>query len=158
ADGVLTVEGSLVRTADNYVPGRSLEFVATFGSERFQHVGFGDIADSGSNKTYNQPPWAMFSTGTGGTTIQARVANGVTTSAVDVCATCQNSPHLYRIDWLADRVDFFIDGTLVQSTAVVVSVNMRPAISDFNPNPSVAALAVDWIRMTPYAATCTYDS
>src|SRR5262245_51919887 len=150
AGGAVTVEGAVVRTDANYGPGRSLEFVATFGNEPFQHVGFGDIADSGSNKTYNGPPWAMFSTGSAGTLIQARVNNGQPGGAVDVdvCTTCQDAPHRYRIDWLPGQVDFYIDGALAQSVAQTISVNMRPAISDFNDNLSVAAPLIYGFRLT----------
>src|SRR5262249_33540034 len=160
AGGAVTGEGAVVRTDANSGPGRSLEFVATFGNEPFQHVGFGDIADSGSNKTYNGPPWAMFSTGSAGTLIQARVNNGQPGGAVDVDVrtTCQDAPHRYRIDWPPGQVDLYIDGALAQSVAQTISVNMRPAISDFNANPSVAALVIDWIRMTPYTSPCTYTS
>jgi hypothetical protein len=63
--GVLTVDGALIGTNAYYLPGHSLEFVATFGANTSQHVGFGT--------DLNAEPWAIFSTGyPGGTTLRAR--------------------------------------------------------------------------------------
>ncbi len=42
--GLLTVNGARATTNAAYGPGRSLEFIATFGAAAFQHVGF--VADS----------------------------------------------------------------------------------------------------------------
>ena len=54
--GIVSVEQSLVGTNAVYGPDRAVEFVATFASgEDNQHVGFGT--------TFNNTPWAMFSTG-----------------------------------------------------------------------------------------------
>ena len=40
SNGILSVDGASVSTDTAYGPGRSLEFVATFGAASFQHVGF----------------------------------------------------------------------------------------------------------------------
>ena len=65
-------DGALFQTDALYGSGRSLEFTATFGATSFQHVGF-----AGGPETYNGPPWAMFSTGSGGAGLLARTTDGV---------------------------------------------------------------------------------
>ena len=57
AGGTLTVDGARANTTALYDPGRSLDFAATFTADPFQHVGFG--------VAFENPPWAMFSTGGG---------------------------------------------------------------------------------------------
>src|SRR5262249_55975873 len=66
--GVAAVNGARLGTTATYTSGRSLEFVATFATESFQHIGFGI--------DYNAGPWAMFSTGADGTTLKARTNDG----------------------------------------------------------------------------------
>ena len=51
-------QGALHVVTALFEPGRSLEFVATFGGATFQHAGFGE--------TFEAAPWAMFSTSSGG--------------------------------------------------------------------------------------------
>ena len=54
--GSLVVDGArAVTDLPGFGPGRSLEFVATFGAAQFQHVGL--VSDFDSN-----PPWILFST------------------------------------------------------------------------------------------------
>ena len=52
--GRLTVDGAFARTTALFTPGRSLEFVATFTGDAFQHAGFAD--------DFSSDLWAMFST------------------------------------------------------------------------------------------------
>jgi hypothetical protein len=118
--GVVTVDAAVARTDANYGPGRSLEFVATFGTHAFQHAGFGNVDDAASNQMFANPPWAIFTTKDDGAQVRARVANGGPLVDVDVgfaCAngTCLGEPHRYRIDWTASEIDFFIDGVAVHS-------------------------------------------
>ena len=139
-----------------YAPGRSLEFVATFAAQTFQHVGFGGGDQTGGNEVFNGPPWAMFSTANQTSNVLARVHNGSTSSDIAV-AVIDANPHRYRIDWSAAQVDFWVDGSLVHTdTASPISANMRPATSDYD--PALPALTVDWMRMTPYGSPCDYDS
>ena len=71
-NGRLFVDGSRVGTCEvdsgggcieqwTQMPGHRLEFVATFSGDAFQHAGLGQTAEGA--------PWAIFSTGTGGTLI-----------------------------------------------------------------------------------------
>jgi len=157
AGGNLVVDGVRFNTEPEagYGPGRSLEFVATFAAAAFQHIGFGAGSDLAPNEEFNTSPWAMFSTGTSGTSLQARVWSGTNTD-VSLGASYLGSPHRYRIVWNASSVDFYIDGTLVHSEPQAVPGPMRPGISDFAVGG--ATLAVDWIRMTPYAASGSFTS
>ncbi|HXH27801.1 MAG TPA: hypothetical protein VNL37_02080, partial [Candidatus Polarisedimenticolia bacterium] len=160
--GQLTVDASAARSDANYGPGRSLEFVATFGAQAFEHVGFGNIGDAPPSQTFNSAPWAMFSTFTDGAQVRARVWNGGAYVDIPVgfaCAngTCLGAPHLFRIDWSATGIDFYIDSTLVHSeTGQLITANMRPAASDYTPGG--AAMTVDWMRVTPYSASGSFES
>ena len=66
-----TVDGARLGTTATYTGGRSLEFVATFGTAGFQHVGFGVTLDAA--------PWAIFSTRDGGA-LYARTNTGATST------------------------------------------------------------------------------
>src|SRR5262249_38289991 len=54
AGGQLTVDGALAGTSALFGRGRSLEFVATFTGDAFQHAGLGTDLSAA--------PWAIFST------------------------------------------------------------------------------------------------
>ena len=137
--------------APAFGPGRSIEFVATFGAATFQTVGFGDTLAAATEQ------WVQFGTANSSTTLFARTSTG-NNNPVDVSlgTTWIGSPHRYRIDWTASQVVFSIDGTVVNTANVAVTGNLRPVVSDFTVGgPSVS---VDWLRMTPYAATGTFTS
>ena len=51
---------------------------------------------------------------------------------------------------------YTVDGTVVATHALAIDAPMRPLVSDFTPNDG--ALTVDWIRMSPYAASATFLS
>src|SRR5262245_62761431 len=53
-NGTLVVDGALTGTNALYGPGLSLEFVATFTGDPWQHIGFGFV--------YNAATWILFST------------------------------------------------------------------------------------------------
>jgi hypothetical protein len=145
--GLLTVDGALAGTNTYYSPGHSLEFVATFGANTSQHVGFGT--------DLNAAPWAIFSTGyPGGTTLLARTYNGSTSTNTNLGAYL-GAPHRYRIDWTASNVVYYIDGVQVASHAIAIAANMRPVASD---QPSGLTLSVDWLRLSPYAVTGVFVS
>jgi hypothetical protein len=65
--------------------------------------------------------------------------------------------HKYRIEWKTDgSFEYFVDDVSVRIEPIVIATGMRPAISDFNVNaPGITA---DWIRMTPYATTGSFES
>ena len=150
--GSLAVDGAYARNDTLFGPGRSLEFVATFKAEAFQHVGFG-----GSDPTFNDAPIVMFSTRQGTTTLYTSTFLGTYADAeIPNGSSLIGSPHRYRIDWKTDGFDFYVDGALVSSRTSTVSGSMRMAASDYNLGNT--SLTVDWMRVTPYVSPCTFES
>jgi hypothetical protein len=152
--GGVAIDSARINPSDPaaYGFGRSLEFVATFRAEALQHAGFG----GGTHATiYTVDTWAMFSTLEQTSDLYTRVNNG-STSINTAVAVIDGLPHRYRIDWGQNQVDFYIDGVLKRSDAITISATMRPALSDFTNNG--VRLTVDWLRMTPYASPCTFES
>ncbi|MCB9113237.1 MAG: DUF4082 domain-containing protein, partial [Anaerolineales bacterium] len=150
--GQVSLDGVSIRNDTLLNAGTSLEFAATFTNQSFQHVGFG-----GGDPTFNGPPWAMFSTGSDGAQLYARVHTG--SGGDDVTplgASYIGSSHTYRIDWNAASVDFYIDGTLAVSRPIAVPGQMRVAASDYT--AASPALVVDWMHVSPYGSPCTFTS
>ncbi|MBU1675704.1 fibronectin type III domain-containing protein, partial [bacterium] len=154
AGGLLTLDGARAHpdavfaypTGDEV---RSLEFVATFGAAINQHAGFG--------LTLQEYPYAIFSTYGDGATLRAHtrldVATGLITS---LGAGYLGAPHLYRIEWRAAAVDYFIDGTPVIHHDLSPAQDLHPVAFDrYLGGPT---LAVDWMRMSPYATDGEFTS
>jgi hypothetical protein len=144
--GWLTVDGALARTDTYYAPGQPLDVVATFQAAPHQHIGFGGGGDT-APQTFNTAPWAIFSTGSDGTSLQARTWDGVSTTDQPIAGSWLGSAHAYRIEWTASGVQFFIDGSPVASHPVSITSPMRIAISDFTAGGAV--LAVDRVGTEP---------
>ena len=145
--GRLTTDGARVSADVAYPAGRSLEFVATFQPSAWQHVGFG--------VTFDETPWIMFSTYTGGA-LYARTNDGTQTTDTPLPGNWLGSPHRYRIDWTATNVIYSIDGAEVANHAMAIPTALRPIVSDFTVGGDT--LSVDWIRMSPYTASGTFLS
>ena len=149
--GALHVDGTRVRTSATYGIGSSVEFVATFGSAPFQHLGFGT--------DFDVQPWAFFSTNNTNTTLYARTktTSGTTdTPLVPVGGPLLGVPHRYRIEWGASDVRFFIDGQLVQTHAAAISTPMQAAASDFN--TGAPSLSVDSWSVVNRGTSGTFTS
>jgi hypothetical protein len=145
--GTITVDGALVGTSGTYAVGRSLDFVATFTTEAFQHVGFGvDLATG---------PWAIFSTANGGA-LYARSNPGSGSQDTVIPGNWLGTPHHYRVDWTATSVVYWIDGMQVVTHAVAISTAMRPLISDLLVGGQ--KLVVDWMHLSPYSTPATFTS
>ena len=132
-------------------PGATVEFAATFGADPFQHVGFAtDLIAA---------PFAIFSTGnqTLPAGLYARSASpdgtSVDTPITGVSATV---PHVYRIEWKPTEIVYYIDGQEVARHPVAITANMRPIASDSTLGG--AKLSVDWLHLSPYAASATFLS
>jgi hypothetical protein len=143
----LTVDGARAGTDALYGPGRSLEYVATFNAAPNQHIGFGI--------TYNDTPYAIFSTA-GGSSLQARTHTGVAETNTTIPGGWLAARHRYRIEWNTSSVVFSIDGAQVASHPVSVGGTLRPLASDYGVGGG--ALTVDWLRMSPYPASGTFVS
>ena len=152
AAGQLTVDGVAVVSNAHYSPGSALDFEATFpAATPFVHVGF-----AGSNTPFNAAPWALFSTGFAGTSLQARVWLGGDFLDYTIPGSYLGIPHHYRIEWMPTAINFLIDGVLVHSEPAVISDTMTVGASDYNTggtNPTV-----DWLWVSPYASPCVFTS
>ena len=157
-DGSVAVDGARLTSTNTtgYTTGRVLEFVATFGAAAYQNAGFGagdnSLGTSGMFATGDQP-WAMFGTAGSTTTLYSRLNPG---GDVSLGTSYIGSRHLFRIEWRADSLIFLIDGASLDRRAANLSTAMRPGISDYAVGSP--ALSVDWLRMTPYAASGTFLS
>jgi hypothetical protein len=147
--GSVTVDGARANGADLYGPDRALEFVARFGGEAFQHVGFG--------AAFEDAPWAMFSTGGGALSVGLYARTwGASQQNTAIAGVDPTIPHRYRIEWTATGVDYWVDGAKVVSHPGAVTGEMRPIASDFNVGGGT--VSVDWLRMTPFAGAGTFTS
>ena len=147
--GLLTLDGTLAGTSTLYAlgQGRSLEFMADFSGDAAQHVGLGvDL---------NSAPWAIFSTASGGA-LYARTSNGTSSTDTLIPGNWLGAMHDYRIDWTPTGVTYWIDGTQVATHAIAITANMRPLADDNNVGGGT--VSVDWMRLTPYAASGSYTS
>ena len=148
SSGLLHVDGGFARTTATYGSGRSLDFVANFSGQAAEHVGFGVDLN-------NDPNWAIFSVMNDGS-FNART-NGPATTDTPLPSNLLGSPHLYRIEWGATEVRFYVDGALVATQAANFgSTQMRPIASDFTAGGG--EVSVDWMRMSPYPASSTFLS
>ena len=146
--GSLTVDGAVAGTEVAYGSGHTLEFVATFTADSFQHGGF--VSDFAFNV-----PFAIFSTSGTTDTLFARTYAGSTSDTL-VPGNWLGTPHRYRIEWTPAAVTYFIDGIQVASHAIAIGTSMRPLFSDLHTD--TRGLSVDWLQMIPYAPSCTFTS
>jgi hypothetical protein len=147
--GALTVNGSRAGTSSTYSRGRSVEFVATFSGAANQWAGFG--------VDFSTTQWAAFGTNAGGGAIYARSRSGSSATDTTITGVTLGVPHRFRIDWNATSVVYSVDGVVrATHTTSISSSSLRLLISDSA--TTGGAVAVDWMRMTPYAASGTYTS
>src|SRR5205085_5756476 len=118
---------------------RALEFAAAFTGDPYQHVGFGtDFSGSG--------PWAMISTGTGGG-LYARTSIGFASVDTPLPASLLGGSHVFRIEWLTDEVNYYVDGSSdpVVTHTISPTAPLRPLVSDYQSGRG--RLTLDWVRM-----------
>jgi hypothetical protein len=153
ADGALVLDGARAGSEALYGPGHSLEAMATFEAARFQHLGFGTtymVVDG---------PWAIISTGPDGDGLYARTYVGTgtwDTQSTPIPGSYFGEPHRYRVDWGESSITYYVDGVQVASHDVAIATPMRPLPADSDVGG--ATLSVDWLRMSPYAASGTFLS
>ncbi len=145
--GRLQVDGASAFPTGTFTAGRSVEFMATFTSDPYQHVGFGVDLNSG--------PWAIFSTGSGGGLI-VRTNNGTSEQTTAISGNFLGVPHLYRIDWNSSNIVYSVDGAVVATHAATITTAMRPIISDYFTGGNT--LQVDWLRLGPFAVSGSFLS
>ncbi len=144
--GRVAVQGALLGTDTSYNPG-TVEFAASFSGHPFQSVGIGT--------DFNNPPWAFFTTGSGGA-FYARTNNGSASAETVLPTALLSGTHRFRIDWTASGVAYWVDGALVASHAVSLSPPLRLLISDFVVDGG--SVAVNWIRVGPYPTSSIFTS
>ena len=150
AGGQLTVNGWWARADLLGAAPRAVEFVATFSGDTFQNAGLGQTLAFGSET------WAMFGTaGTAGV-LNARINAAGTIIDTPLAGGLLGAPHRYRIEWGASSVRFLVDGALVHTHTGTLSGTLRPIASDFGAGGG--ALAIDWMRMSPYPAAGSFTS
>jgi hypothetical protein len=154
-DDRLHLRGGFLTTTATFAPGRSLEFIATFGAAAFQRAGFGA-------ETPNT--WAMFGTNAPQTSGQAiRVIAKTNLGGVSVDTPIGHFPnyyvgeqHVYRIDWEPGGVDFFVDGEMVAtgaSPAGPLTVGGYEVTGRGGPE-----LSIDRMYLSPYASPGIFTS
>jgi hypothetical protein len=149
SSGRLHLDGTYARTVASYGSGRSLEFVANFGGQSFEHAGLGVDLN-------NSPNWAIFSVRSSGSLSARTNVNGGETET-QLSGALIGSPHRYRVDWGAADVRYFVDGTLVATHAADFgATQMRPIASDFSAGSP--ELSLDWVHLSPYAGQGTFQS
>ncbi len=154
ASNQLTLDGARAGSVAVFGPGHSVEAVATFNAVRYQHIGFGVTFMTTSGEA-----WAIISTGAGGDGLYARTWTGTgayDTQSTPIPGSYFGAPHAYRVDWLADRIDYYIDGELVASHALALTIPMRPLFADSDVGGQT--LVVDRMYMGPYAASGQFTS
>ena len=149
-DGVLQADGARVFADLAHEPGRSLEFVATFGAAPSQSAGFGDITGPGAR-------WTMFTTLATSTDLFASTNVGLGVSVETLIpGSFLGAPHTYRIEWNLASVDFFVDGAPVATHSASPAASMPPFASDEQLDEQ--SIALDWLRIGPYPGTGSFES
>jgi hypothetical protein len=128
-----------------FTPGRSLEFVATFGADDYQSIGYVGYP------TWNTY-WAFFGTSGSTSQVYASISGGVNVPVGNLVG----APHRYRIDWEGNTFTFFVDGAQVYQHTVGYQFTLRPGLIDDTVDGRPAR--IDWMRLSPYASPCTFTS
>ncbi len=150
AGGKVTVNGTRVGTSGTFSLGRWLEASGTFtSSSPDENIGFATTLASGT-------PWAVFGTKADGNLYARTQSSGSSVSETNLGTTYLNAAHVFRVEWNLTTVVYKIDGVQVASHSRILLTSMRPIISELATGG--ASLAVNWLRMGPYAASGTFTS
>jgi hypothetical protein len=156
--GLLTLSGAYAGYTGTlaeagYPPSQTLEFSATFGSGApydHEHIGLAGTTD------LNQYPWAIFTTNVGDGLYASTLHEPEGISTTLISGTYIGSGHRYRIQWTPTSVIYSIDGqAVVTHTSPLIPENMWPVASSGVPGNN---LVLDWLRMSPYATSCAFQS
>jgi Glycosyl hydrolases family 16 len=148
--GELLVNGALVEIQEARPAGQVLQFRGSFSGAAFQHVGFGT--------TFNEGPWAMFSTNAGGTALWARTATSPTATSVnfEVPGVDATAVHTYRIEWDTTQVRYYVDEALVHTEPATIATPMRALVSDFE--TGAGSVTLQWVDRSLYPASSAFES
>ena len=145
--GALHVDGASAGTDATFAPGHSLEFDATFGAAPFQHAGFADNFNERLGDR-SAPRTAPTCSSPGPTTARPD-------RHPDPGRSLLGSEHRYRIEWDTSEVRFYVDGNLVATHTIT---SRRRCVRRQRLQLRRRRLAVDWMRMSPYPASGSFDS
>lgn len=146
SNGLLHLDGAMIQTGSLYSNGTVLEFRARFLSTAYQHIGLATDLNKG--------PWLIFSTKDGsGLFARSSVGN---ISETSLGPQWLGSYHTFRIEFQANSVAYYIDGTLVAQHAISAAVYLRVVASDYATDNN--GVDIDWLRVGPYASSGTYIS
>ena len=140
-DGALQADGARVAADLAYEPGRSLEFVATFGADPSQSAGFGDFSapegpvDDVQHAGHEHGP------------LRPHERRNRASLDTLIPGSFLGAPHRYRIDWNLASVDFFVDGALVAVHPASPASSMPPFAADEQLGGE--SIALDWLRISP---------
>jgi hypothetical protein len=162
--GMLKVDGERVNDKRFYDPGQTLEFRANFSpTAPAEHVGFGNTLEAG--------PWAIISTGGGGTGIDLQVSTqpvlgaSETSAMVDAIPFVDKTiPHTYRIEWSATEVRYYVDDVLRVTHNLAAQMpplpsftgQLRPIVSDAVADG--AQVSIDSLGMSLFPNSGAFES
>ena len=148
-DGQISLNCTLLASSVAYDSGHSLEFEATYiTGNTNQGAGFWRFPAS---------PWRGLDLGSGGNALQANTSVG---TPFQIFGNPIGRPHRYRIDWTTSGFTFWVDGIQVATEPGTASgETMNVGLADYAWNATdTQNFRVDWVRMTPYAASGTFCS
>jgi hypothetical protein len=148
--GSMTLDGTAVGTTATYARGRSLEFVATFAGAANESAGFGVGFQAGE-------PRAVFTNDIGGNALYAVTGLVGSSTRTKLTTVSPKARHRFRIDWTSTGVVYTVDGLVVASHTTSPASALRPLFSDL-PLGLPSLVTVDWVRMSPFAASGTFTS
>ncbi len=132
-----------------------IEFRAKYTNFNFQHIGFADT------NQFNK--YVLFST-SNNSSFNAEQNGGSGESKTVLGASYLGSYHIFKIDWGASDIKYYIDGSLVATiTDNIPTTALNPVFSN-GTTTSGSDLYVDWIKVTTYSTTigtylsCSLDS
>ena len=89
--------------------------------------------------------------------LYARTNNNNAVTETQLSDSLIGSAHVFRVEWTATEVRYYVDGSLVATHTASIAVQMRPLASDLF-NGDAGTVSVDWLRMSPYPGSGTFTS
>lgn len=145
--GVAQLNGSAILSSQSWTAGRYIESRALFTGSPNQHLGLA--------QNFTSRYWAIFSVGYDGK-LYARTQSGKRRADTLIPGNWFNQYHTFRVEWLSNRVQYYIDNNLVVIHNINIDKTLRVGASDLTVDTGL--LSVDWIRMGPFATAGSYTS
>ncbi|MEO9239884.1 MAG: DUF4082 domain-containing protein, partial [Jatrophihabitantaceae bacterium] len=148
ASGIATVSGANLTSTATYGNARSLIVQATL--DKNQSIGWVTSSSSTTKMT--------FSVNTAGQLIATSNDGAFNSGTAVVASAWVAAAHNFRIEWTSSAATFYLDNVQVYTKAFTTrfGTTYRPLLADTATTDT--ALAVDWMRIGPYAATGSFTS